>query len=148
MNTVETNNIFCIIGRKEAEEAILKTDKFDNVVFISIVDPKTKEIEDFNKFDDVIKLKFWDVEEEIGRYCPIHNIQAKQIKDFIIKNKDKKFFINCEAGVSRSAGVGCAIEFLLRDTYLFPKEEHVPSKVRQHQRYMPNEYVYKAIINA
>lgn len=148
MYSVTTNNILAIIGRDEVINLINDVEYFNCVAFISITDQKTKDIDDLGKFDDVIKMKFWDVDEEIGLYCPIHEIQAKQLKEFILKNKDKKFLINCEAGVSRSAGVGCAIEVLLRDKYLFPLEQHVISYVRQHPRYDVNEYVYKAIINA
>ena len=144
--TAKTNNIFAVIGREELESCL--NDFPDGLVLISITDPELKHVETNTKFVDELKLKFWDVEEEFLRFCPIHPLQAKQIKDFILLHKYKKFLINCEAGISRSAGIACAIEVLLRDTYLFPKESHVVSKIRQHWRYDVNNYVYKSIIEA
>ena len=78
---------------------------------------------------------------------PINLIQAKEIYDFIMKNKNSEFLINCEAGVSRSAAVGLAIEYLLRDKGFYPKWEQFPSKVLQHWRYQPNMNVFNMIIS-
>ena len=63
-----------------------------------------------------------------------------------MKNKDRVFLINCEAGVSRSAAIGLAIEYLLRDKELYQKWEYFPSKILQHWRYTPNMTVFNKII--
>lgn len=144
--TARTNNIFAVIGREELEGCL--SDFPDDLVLISITDPSLDYVDTDDKFEYELKLKFWDVEEQIGNYAPINPIQAKMIKDFILQHKDKKFLINCEAGISRSAGVGCAIEVLLRDIDMFPKERHVVSKIRTHWRYDVNNYVYKSIVEA
>lgn len=152
--TCRGNRIYAIIGREEIQSEDFNNDFYSNInlfpnelCFISLSDPNKEFIKTDNYFKDELKLKFWDVEEEIGNYAPIHLIQAKQIYDFIIKNKDSEFLINCEAGVSRSAGVGLAIEYLLRDFDLYPKWEHFPSKVLQHWRYCPNMTVFNKIIS-
>lgn len=154
--TARSEHIFAVIGREEIQsEPFNNVIEFDNVkefpsdlVFISISDPRKQFIKTDNYFHDELKLKFWDVEEQIGNYFPINKVQAKEIKDFILKHRDRKFLINCEAGVSRSAGVGCAVEFLLRDKELFPEEQHHTSRIRQHWRYDVNETVYRLILDA
>ena len=147
--TCKGNGIYAIIGRDE-----IKSDEFNNIkafpndlCFITIADPNKENIDDENYFLDTLKLKFWDVEEEIGRFAPINLIQAKEIYNFIMKNKNSEFLINCEAGVSRSAGVGLAIEYLTRDKGFYPKWEQFPSKVLQHWRYQPNMTVFNTIIS-
>lgn len=152
--TCKGNGIFAIIGRDEIQsypsydEPYNYVKEFPNdLCFITISDPDKQNIDDENYFLDTLKLKFWDVEEEIGRFAPIHLTQAKKIYDFIMKNKNSEFLINCEAGVSRSAGIGLAIEYLLRDKGFYPKWEHFPSKVLQHWRYQPNMTVFNMIIS-
>ena len=73
----------------------------------------------------------------------ISNEKAKAIKEFIIKNRDKKFLIHCSAGISRSAAVGMAVEKLLCN--VFTKEDSVFMK---YERYEPNMFVYHKIILA
>jgi len=149
--TCSGNGIYAIIGRDEIQTLDMEfnwiKDFPNDLCFISLSDPNKEFIKTDNYFKDELKLKFWDIEEEVGKYAPIHLIQAKQIYDFIMKNKDSEFLINCEAGVSRSAGVGLAIEYLLRDFELYPKWEHFPSKVLQHWRYCPNMTVFNKIIS-
>lgn len=152
--TAKGNGIYAIIGRDEIE-SYPSYDKPYNYIkdfpndlcFITISDPDKENIDDKGHFLDILKLKFWDIEEEIGRFMPINLIQAKEIYDFIMKNKNSEFLINCEAGVSRSAAVGLAIEYLLRDKGFYPKWEQFPSKVLQHWRYQPNMTVFNMIIS-
>jgi predicted protein tyrosine phosphatase len=152
--TVKGNGIYAIIGRDEIESYPSYDEPYSyikefpkDLCFITISDPSRKNINHNNHFVDTLELKFWDIEEDIGSYKIITNEQAKQIYDFIVKNKDKEFLINCEAGVSRSAGVGLAIEYLLRDKEFYPKWEQFPSKVSQHWRYQPNMTVFNMIIS-
>lgn len=141
---VNQNQIFAIIGRDEIQHNI---DIFpSDLVLISITDPKTKDIETNNRFKDELKLKFWDLEEEYCNYYPIDLSQGLEIYEFIMKHKEDNFLINCEAGISRSAGVGLAIEYLLRDRYIYPKWAYFPSKVLSNFRYMPNMTVFNRII--
>ena len=149
--TCKGNNIYAIIGRDEIQTLDMKFNhlkQFPNdLCFISLSDPNKDFIKTDNYFKDELKLKFWDIEEDFNDYKIITDIQSKQIYDFIMKNKDSEFLINCEAGVSRSAGVGLAIEYLLRDFDFYEKWEHFPSKVLQHWRYAPNMTVFNKIIS-
>lgn len=148
------NQIYAIVGREELQSEPFDEEFYSNItrlpnelVFITISDPNKPNVDDKGYFKDKLELKFWDVEEDIGNYTPINITQAKEIYDFIITHKDAEFLINCEAGVSRSAGVGLAIEYLLRDKYIYPKWEHFPSKVLSHWRYTPNMTVFNMIIS-
>lgn len=152
--TCKGNGIFAIIGRDEIESYPSYDEYYNHVnlfpkdlCFITISDPNRENINDKNHFKECLKLKFWDIEEDFNNYKIIDDLQAKQIYDFIIKNKDNEFLINCEAGISRSAAVGLAIEYLLRDKELYQKWEHFPSKVLQHWRYTPNMTVFNKIIS-
>lgn len=151
--TCKGNGIFAIIGRDELESYPSYDEPYNYVslfpkdlCFITISDVNRDNINHNNHFKDALELKFWDIEEDFNDYKIITDNQAKQIYDFILKNKNEQFLINCEAGVSRSAGVGLAIEYLLRDKMIYSKWEHFPSKVLQHWRYQPNMTVFNKII--
>lgn len=143
LNSVFGNSIFAIIGRDETELIIDKLPK--DLAIITIADTNRESI-DFSGFENVLSMKFLDLEEDFANYKVITDEQGKEIFDFIMNNKDKKFFVNCEAGISRSAGVGLAIEFLLRDFEFWENWSHFPSKVLSHQRYEPNMTVFNKII--
>jgi len=122
-------------------------DKF-NTVLISIHDPDSDihPDEKVQGFKDVLQIQFWDVEDTIGNYTVIDKEQGKVIKDFIEKNKDKRFLVHCAAGQSRSAGVACAVECIVNfngDDYAYKTGS---SDVKGHERYSPNPAVYDAII--
>ncbi len=151
--TCKGNGIFAIIGRDEIESYPSYDEPYNyinsfpsDLCFITISDPNRDSINHNNHFKDTLELKFWDIEEDFNQYKIITDSQSKMIYDFIVKNKNYQFLINCEAGVSRSAGVGLAIEYLLRDFNLYPDWSHFPSKILQHWRYQPNMTVFKKII--
>jgi len=140
-----------IVGKEEIK-LLDKAGVLDksNLVFISIHDPDDSVFpeEITNGFKDVLQIQFWDIEEGIGRIQPITNEQGKTIKDFILKNKGNRFLINCKAGMSRSAAVGCAVECLVEfdgDVYGYKTS---PSGVRNHPRYFPNLKVFDTILNS
>lgn len=141
-NTVHGNQLEAVIGRKEMQHYMQLPKE---CALISITDPNTSVIITKGHFATEIHEQFWDVEEPFQQYVPITPQQAERIREFILKNKDKNFVINCEAGMSRSAGIALAIEYLLRDIELYPKWHHFPSKVLAHQRYYPNYTVFTAI---
>lgn len=143
-DSVYGNNIFAIIGRNEIESILDILP--NNLALITITDPNLDCIKHNNKFDKTLAIKFYDVEEDFGNYKTLSDLQGKIIYDFIQQNKDRQFIINCEAGVSRSAGVGLAVEYLLRDLFIYPKWEHFPSKILSHTRYLPNMTVFNKII--
>ena len=124
-------------------------DKY-NTVLISIHDPN-REIHPPSKVEgwvDVLQIQFWDVESTIGNYEPLSEEQGGIIKRFIEKHKDKRFMIHCAAGVSRSAGVGCAVECIVNfdgDDYGYKTG---CSDIKGHKRYSPNPTVYQRIVDA
>ena len=87
------------------------------------------------KFDDV------DIGSHLPHEIPISDEQAAQIVNFVTANKDKVdcFVVNCEAGVSRSAGCCAAIMLALTgsDKEIFNN----PTKC-------PNMTVYRKVLNA
>ena len=97
-------------------------------------------------FDDVIQIKFWDVEDPIGQYIPLSDEDGKVLREFIEKNKNKRFMIHCAAGMSRSAGCACAVECITQhngDVYSY-KTSH--SDVTAFERYHPNWAVFDKIM--
>jgi hypothetical protein len=142
-----------IVGRGEFN-LLNEFGEFDksNTVAICLFDPdrEIRPESEFEGFADFIQLQFWDVEEPIGRITPITDFQGTQLRDFIEKNKDFKFLIHCEAGMSRSAGVGQAIECLKHfdgDKFLFRTGFSAISEfAKQTGRYSPNLTVFDKII--
>lgn len=147
-NFVQTDLIWGIISRLEIEK-FLTLPKYkhfipEGLVLISITDPDSTSLSEtlinneLSIFKDILEIKFWDLEEPIGRFVTINNSQGNQIRDFILNNRDNRFVVHCAAGVSRSAGVGLAIECLIKyngDRYKFSQ---YPSKIKNHWRYSPN----------
>jgi len=137
-----------IISKREVQ--ILSDNQLidkSNTVLISIVDPDVEYLDSevTKNFKGYIGLKFWDIEEQIGNYSPISTLQAEEIRDFIVKNQDKKFLIHCMAGQSRSAGVACAVECIVNfdgDVYNYQTGS---SDVKAHPRYYPNLTVFDKI---
>lgn len=152
INTIHTENLFAVIGREEVEEAFSFIEDASEVVWISITDPHKNKIEISHKLHDSLHLQFYDVEESWSEtISPILDHQGKKIKDFILKNKNKRFLINCEAGQSRSAAIALAIEylFLLEECKICNTEfkwSYFPSKILVHERYIPNTKVFFSII--
>jgi predicted protein tyrosine phosphatase len=146
-----------IMGQHEFKEyhKLLSTEDRKKLVLISITEPEASapymSVDDPTStigFHDVLEIKFWDVEYKIGKYEPLTWEQGKIIRDFIVKNKDKKFLIHCRAGVSRSAGVGCAVECLVNhdgDVYNYYLSK---SDIKNMPRYDPNLTVFDRIVKA
>jgi len=143
--TVKTDIIEAIISRTELVNRYAELDK--NAVLISIYDPDKNPVQ-IDYFKDQLCVPFWDVitSTEINPVIDIDT--ATEIKEFILKHKTSKFVINCEAGMSRSAGVGFAVECLLKfegSRYYFGTSN---SKIRNFERYTPNLTVFEAIVDS
>ena len=119
-----------------------------NIALICIHNPNTnihsKEL--IKGFYSVLQLQFWDIESPIKMSDNeirevISDEKAKTIKEFILKNRDKKFLIHCSAGISRSAAVGLAVETLLKSDF-----EMKNSLILKNERYDPNMVVYHKIV--
>lgn len=110
-----------------------------DVFFISILDPDCPE--SFHKDADNFKTWwFYDLEYEVGSYKPMSEEQAKEIVEFISKNKDKKrCIVHCSAGVSRSGAIGEFINDLYGEKYQDFK--------RTNPNIIPNIYIKKLLNN-
>ena len=158
MNTVSTSTIEAIISRNEIIEAIEQgiLDK-PNLVLISISEPVFEDYPDealtdkhVQGFKDSIRVKFWDITENIGNYTVIPDDVALTIQQFIKENIDSRFIINCRAGKSRSAAVGKAIEcikfFGVGEEAKYEYKTSFNSEIDSHHRYYPNIKVFNKIV--
>lgn len=117
-------------------------------VIISISDPD-KSRANFNRENKSIKAKlylsFYDIDEKtkdiFKPYEMMSRRDANKIVDFVCYWQDKvdEIWVNCEAGVSRSAGIAAAImESFYQDS----------SVIFDDTRYLPNMYCYRLTKNA
>ena len=103
-----------ILNRKEAKKFSCESHDFKTAI-ISITDTDKADVifekNEANGIRAVLRLKFDDVERDYKNEHCITKEDAENIVKFVNKNKNKvdKFIVHCEAGVSRSAGVGAAI---------------------------------------
>jgi predicted protein tyrosine phosphatase len=153
INTVKTEKIHCIVSKIEIQHI-----DSTGCVLISITDPDSDYIGITirEKYDDVLNIQFFDVTEntfvQINSTSkllrePLTFEQGRVIKEFILKNKDKKFAIHCSAGISRSAAVGCAINCLLDcNGDIYEYQTGYSCAVKKHNRYHPNKTVFDRII--
>lgn len=108
--------------------------------WISINEPGKSDTESevFDAFDAKLKLKFWDVvtptpfigiKEGLGEFAmPPSEEDAKTIVDFILQNKNKNFYVNCAAGISRSGAICYFLEEYLKFNWSIPyKRRAVPN---------------------
>jgi predicted protein tyrosine phosphatase len=132
------------------EEQIQKINPYKNHIVISIQDPKCDFVPLINndKRLDYLGLKFHDVDDlyiaNFNDWCEERNItsftkeNAQTILNFVEqwKDYDIDIYINCCAGISRSAGVAGALSKIYKeeDEYYF-------------KHYCPNRYVYRTILN-
>ena len=126
------------------EEAIKHsyTDFGRKKVIISIRDPHNEKAE-FNKgnssIKDILYLSFYDISEEtksiFGGYESMSPIDAILIRDFVLKwqNEIDTIWVQCEMGMSRSAGIAVAImEYFDIDS----------KEILENNQYYPNKLCY------
>ena len=77
------------------------------------------------KGDDILRLRFDDVEKDIQSYKTITYIQARELANYLTENRGKNFIVHCAAGISRS---GAVCEVVLQ---AFPEyEDHGDPRLR------------------
>lgn len=126
------------------EKAIrLSYSDFDDAkIIISIRDPNKVKPE-FNinnsSIKDILYLSFFDISEEtksiFGRYESMSPIDAILIRDFVLKwqNEIDTIWVQCEMGMSRSAGIVAAImEYFDMDS----------KEILESNQYYPNRLCY------
>ena len=150
--TVRTDYIESIISKEEVEILIDKNqiNNLNNLALISINDPQTQFtnedrlplVEKYcNEFSDFIQVEFWDITSpsEDGTQLPIDENTISKLVNFIKTNHDKKFIIHCNAGISRSAGVGLLVHAVLGDfNDLYEFKTGFNNVIDEHYRYAPN----------
>ena len=155
LTSINNKNIEAIVGKEEMI-FIAEHENFNqkDFVLISIQDPDDKDDLSIyqNRFKKHLAIRFFDVEEDLhvksGGFpvIPLNNEEAKQLADFIKENKKEKFFIHCAAGMSRSAGVGLAVNCIVNHNGSKYNASQFPSDIKAHFRYCPNLVVYDKII--
>lgn len=94
-----------------------------NTVCVSITDPYRRVAKLPDGFEDVLRLRFYDLEHaEVsymngGREILCDREDAAKIAEFARKHRGKNFLVHCAAGISRS---GAVVEALLET---FPEYE-------------------------
>jgi len=167
--SIETNNIMAIFSKDElismfkiAEGSDRVLDKYDlsNTALITISDPisnnmdeERKPVEDeyCNNFSSFLKIGFWDRTSisDDGLHDIISIEEVKNIANFIKDNKEKNFIINCNAGISRSAGVGLLVEYICGDFEdLYHFKTSFDDVISKHFRYAPNLIVLDQYIKS
>ena len=133
-----------ILNRKEAKKFSCESHDFKTAI-ISITDTDKADVifekNEINRIRAILKLKFDDVERDSKDLHCITKEDAESIVKFVNKNKNKvdKFIVHCEAGVSRSAGVGAAIMKALNgDDWV----------VFNNPTMCPNMKCYRTVLNA
>ena len=142
-----------IFSRKEIEKFIRSEKNLSLFNLISILDPVDEESNNINpisnfylkKFNSYIILRFYDTETDSEEYPSISTEQAKKLAKFIWKHRNEKFVIHCGAGISRSAGVGLAIECIVKHNGNKFEFETSPCKIKEIPRYYPNLFVFNRI---
>ena len=124
------------------EKAIrLSYSDFDDAkIIISIRDPNKVKPE-FNinnsSIKDILYLSFYDISEEtksiFGGYESMSPIDAILIRDFVLKwqNEIDAIWVQCEMGMSRSAGIAAAIMeyFDLNSKEILESNQYYPNRL-------------------
>jgi predicted protein tyrosine phosphatase len=114
----------------------------DEFILISITSPEEKwvSIPENGNCRGILQLKFHDIEHPSYGLVPFSENLAAKIRDFVEEHNDVAVIIcQCEAGISRSAGVASA---------LIKRYGMDESEIFTNGRYIPNLLVYKKLLEA
>lgn len=142
------NDLNVIVLNKSKAQKLSCKDFSSEKVIISIRTPNDEKAvfsPDNNTIKDILYLSFYDVSTEtqdiFKGYPAMTDDDAIQIKDFVLKWKDKvdTICVHCDAGISRSAGVAAGIlDGLGKDS----------SQIFDNNMYLPNSLCYRKTLNA
>lgn len=132
-----------VLNRKETEKI---SEDGKSLFVISITDPE-KPLAKINVSEErILRLQFYDTEWKVplldGEFIyPMSKEDAIKIVNFINKNIQniETLIVHCEAGISRSAGIGAAI------SNFFNKDD---KEYFESYRYVPNRWCYRNVLNA
>lgn len=154
--SAKSDLIKAIISRDElvsfSKSNFIDLEVDSNTVLISITDPNSKPLDRsiISFFKDSLELSFHDIEEPIPDHILISHQQGLLLKNFINLHKSDNFVIHCEAGISRSSGVGMAVLLGVLfnwDKYSF-SISNVPNLIKEHPRYHINYTVFDIIADS
>ncbi len=94
-----------------------------------------------SKIKGILQLQFDDITRDIPCYCAFEKEQAEQVVDFVLEYQDKveMFVCQCDAGISRSAGVALVLDEMFQGN-------GVP--IKDDPRFSPNPLVVKLLREA
>jgi predicted protein tyrosine phosphatase len=75
-------------------------------VCISITNPRQSQAELEDGYADILRLGFHDTDQVGGNFTVMSREHAKAVLEFGAKHKDAPLMVHCDAGASRSVGVG------------------------------------------
>jgi len=114
-------------------------------IIISIADPDNDhpEIDTFRGLQSILKLSFHDITPAMNvpeKYKHMSDEQAVEVAEFIKEHKDiDKLIVQCDAGISRSAGLGAGVFAFLSNS---------ENEILTDSRYIPNMWVYYQTLRA
>jgi len=143
-----------ILSKLSAEEIVPNLTISHAVISITAPDNKRPAKFELNEYlKAVLYLKFYDIDFSDGNMTPIRaaimdkyghgkftDAQAKEVVDFVLESKDLVHTIicHCDAGISRSAGMGAAISLILNGS---------DKEIFNNGQYRPNIDVYRKVLN-
>lgn len=133
INSISNNLFEAVFSKEELKEHYLKLSSEAALIIIS--NPDNLSFKPLNFFKEELYIDFYDTESN-GFYSTIPEEKVVILKEFIFRNLTRKFIVCCEAGISRSAGVAKAIE------YITNKEV---GGIDSFERYRPNTKIYEEL---
>lgn len=134
--------IFKVLNRKSASNLTYSDDMFYDCLIISITDCFSVPVK-FNTHNPhikgILRVQFDDV--DFGETNCITREDADKIVEWVMKNKEKAnvIIVQCEAGISRSAGVCAALMKIINGD---------DSDIFDDPRFCPNMSCYRSIFES
>lgn len=152
--------IITILSREEAEGISAHITLPHAIISIGEPEPRWGGSSDPAKFADndlrlgILRLKFYDIDmlsitnagykhdiQKSGGKGLFTDDQAVQVVNFVNKmlGKIEVLICHCEAGISRSSGMGAAINLMINGS---------DKEIFNNVKYLPNMFVYRKVLNA
>lgn len=120
-----------VLSRKAMAALLEQKEIPANAAIISISTPDVSYVPlPFCKCENLalLELQFDDVDSYSGGLEPMSWEQAESVADFVLGNRTREFWVHCDAGQSRSAGVAAAIaKYLFGDDSPFFQGGYTPN---------------------
>lgn len=104
-----------ILSRQQAEQVL----PFKGAALISITCPGDSMPKIVPGWEHVLHIEVDDIKEDLGKkYTLFNKDHAGKIITFVFGVRPTFLFINCDAGISRSAGVAVALREIMNNEYI------------------------------